>query len=99
MIVRKQTGYIIHERHAFHKLYSGYSPIVTESVQWKLWRTVIRPFTCAYCLRMNGRILSLDASLALQADLPVHDNCSCTIKYLQAIRAGTAANAGMDGVD
>ena len=30
------------------------------SRKWKMWRTIVTPTTCYYCLFMNGRILSVD---------------------------------------
>lgn len=68
-----------------------------ESKLWKIWRAVITPGTCYYCASMNGRILSVDDPRIL--DIPVHPNCKCHVEAMTAIAAGTATNAGKDGVD
>lgn len=68
-----------------------------ESKLWKIWRAVITPGTCYYCASMNGRILSVDDPRIL--DIPVHPNCKCYVEAMTAIAAGTATNAGKDGVD
>ena len=46
---------------------------------------------------MNGRILSVDDPRIME--IPVHPNCKCYIEKVTAIAAGTATNAGSDGVD
>ena len=46
---------------------------------------------------MNGRILAVDDPRI--AEIPVHPNCKCYIESLSAIVAGTATDAGVDGVD
>ena len=46
---------------------------------------------------MNGRILSVDDPRI--SEIPVHENCKCYVEAMTAIAAGTATNAGADGVD
>ena len=46
---------------------------------------------------MSGRILSIDDPKI--AEIPVHENCKCYVEAMSAIVAGTATNAGADGVD
>ena len=58
---------------------------------------MITPGTCYYCAYMNGRILAVDDPRI--SEIPVHPNCKCYIESLSAIVAGTATNAGTDGVD
>lgn len=71
--------------------------ITYESQLWKIWRAMITPETCYYCASMNGRILSADDSKF--SDIPVHPNCKCYIEAMTAIAAGTATDAGKNGVD
>ncbi len=71
--------------------------ITYESKLWKIWRAVITPGTCYYCASMNGRILSIDDPKL--SEIPVHPNCKCYVETMTAIAAGTATNAGADGVD
>lgn len=62
-----------------------------------MWKTIVTPTTCYYCLFMNGRILSIDAPEL--AEIPVHPNCGCSVGVVEAIPAGMATNEGVDGVD
>ena len=62
-----------------------------------MWKTIVTPTTCHYCLFMNGRILSADDPEL--AKIPVHPNCGCSIEDVKAIQAGTATNDGTNGVD
>ncbi len=64
---------------------------------WRIWRAIITPGTCYYCASMNGRILSVDDPRI--GDIPVHENCRCYVEAATAIAAGTATNAGAEGVD
>lgn len=99
MIVYKRTGYVIYERDKICRSLFPIIPPLTPSVQWKIWRTVIRLHTCAYCLSMNGKILSLEEACKFENNLPIHENCKCYIEFLKAIMAGTATNDGTNGVD
>ncbi len=64
---------------------------------WRIWRVIITPGTCYYCASMNGRILSVDDPRI--EGIPVHENCRCCVEAVTAIAAGTATNAGAEGVD
>lgn len=92
----KKTGYIIGDT-AYHRLLEKVLRITYESKLWKTWRSIITPGTCFYCASMNGRILAVDDPRILQ--IPVHENCKCCVETMTAIAAGTATNAGTDGVD
>ena len=46
---------------------------------------------------MNGRILSVDDPKLF--NIPVHPNCKCYIDAMTGIAAGTATDAGSNGVD
>ena len=99
MTVYKRTGYVIQERNAVYKSLFPIVPPSISSMKWKIWRTMISMNTCAYCLSLNGRILSIEEAFGFEMDLPVHQNCNCYIEFLKAITAGTATYDGMDGVD
>lgn len=71
--------------------------ITHESELWVIWRTMITPRTCYFCSSMNGRILSVDDPIL--NDHPAHPNCRCLVEALTAIVAGTATDAGANGVD
>ena len=92
----KKTGYVISDT-AYHGLIKKVSRITYESKLWKIWRAIITPGTCYYCASMNGRILSVDDPRI--SEIPVHENCKCYVEAMTAIAAGTATNAGADGVD
>ncbi len=92
----KKKGYVIGKsicRSSAKKVWR----IMYESRRWKLWRTIITPGTCYYCASMNGRILAIDDPRIF--DIPVHERCGCSVETVTAIVAGTATNAGADGVD
>jgi len=92
----KKTGYVISDT-AYHCLIKKVLRITYESKLWKIWRAIITPGTCYYCASMNGRILSVDDPRI--SEIPVHENCKCYVGAMSAIAAGTATNAGADGVD
>ncbi len=73
-----------------HSAYSKFDP-------WRIWRAIITPGTCYYCASMNGRILSVNDPRI--EGIPVHENCRCYVEAVTAIAAGTATNAGAEGVD
>lgn len=90
MLYTVKTGYVLRDSFSVEK-----SVIQShESRRWKIWRTFIRRTTCPFCFSMNGRIISID-----NVDIPVHDNCGCSVNSLPAILAGTATIDGKDGVD
>lgn len=92
----RKMGYVIREI-AIKPLTQKALRISYESKLWKIWRAVITPGTCYYCASMNGRILAVDDPCIFE--IPVHPNCKCYVEALTAIAAGTATNAGADGVD
>ena len=96
MYTIKKTGYVISDT-TYHCLTKKVSRITYESRFWKVWRAIITPGTCYDCASINGRILSIDDPRI--AGLPVHENCRCYVESITAIVAGTATNAGADGVD
>lgn len=92
----KKKGYVIGDT-AYHCLVEKAVRITYESKLWKIWRAIITPGTCFYCASMNGRILATDDLRIL--GIPVHRNCNCYVEAITAIAAGTATNAGTNGVD
>lgn len=96
MYITKKTGYVIRDLPYESSLEKALR-ISCESRLWKIWRAVITPGTCYYCASMNGRILAADDFRIFE--IPIHPNCKCYVEALTAIAAGTATNAGVDGVD
>ncbi len=76
----------------------GFSPVVSESREWKKWITNISLGTCAYCFIMNGRIFHRDNPPYPYAG-EVHPNCNCGTIMLLCIIAGTATIDGLNGAD
>ena len=92
----RKTGYVI-SRGFLNLSIQKAMRITYASKLWKIWRAIITPGTCFYCASMNGQILSIDDMRLM--NIPVHQNCKCYIEAMTAIAAGTATNAGTDGVD
>lgn len=92
----QKNGYVIKEPYDWRLLQKS-SRITYESKLWKIWRAIVTPRTCFYCASMNGRILSVDDPQIM--NIPVHESCKCYIAAVTAITAGTATDAGRDGVD
>lgn len=90
----KKTGYVIG---GTYNLNRKTLRITYESRKWRIWKTTITPGTCHYCASMHGRIFALgDWNVPAP---PVHEHCGCALEAMIAIAAGTATNAGTDGVD
>ena len=92
----RKTGYIVLRDYWDHPIQKSIR-VTYESKLWKIWRAIITPGTCFYCASMNGRILPADDPQIM--NIPVHQNCKCYIEAVTAIAAGTATDAGQDGVD
>lgn len=92
----RKTGYVIGGIRCHQRLEKK-RPVTYESRLWKIWRATITQWTCYYCASMDGCILSEDDSRLW--NIPVHPHCRCRIEPLFTIAAGTATNAGRDGVD
>lgn len=92
----RKTGYVIGGV-GCRQLLKKALRVTYESRLWKIWKATITPGTCYYCAAMDGRILSEDDPRLW--NIPVHPHCRCRIEPLPAIAAGTATDAGRDGVD
>ena len=68
------------------------------SVNWIMWRAIIKLTTCLECATRNGRIFSFD-DLRMIGEPQLHPNCRCFLERIQAIKAGTATNLGTNGAD
>ena len=92
----RKKGYVINDT-VYRCLIKKTARITCESKLWKIWRAIITRGTCYHCASMNGRILSVDDPRI--AEIPVHENCKCYVEAMTVIAAGTATNAGVEGVD
>lgn len=92
----KKTGYILSDDKR-SRLVKKTAQITYTSRLRKMWVAIITPTTCYYCASMSGRILSVE-DVRLR-EFPPHENCRCYIEAVTAVAAGTATDAGRDGVD
>ena len=89
MYIKKAYGFVD------KGLFDAFSPVVTQSSDWKRWITHIGPHTCAYCLTRNGTVYPINENV----DLPVHNNCHCALSTYMSIVAGNATKDGVNGAD
>ena len=68
------------------------------SENWITWKTNIGSGTCVDCLSRDKKVFSLD-ELIQKDEPPLHLNCRCERKPMQAIIAGNATKLGTNGVD
>ena len=73
------------------------SPKISTSTKYKHWVSVEDLKRCIVCAESHGKIWLI--SEMPEPNPPIHPNCRCSIKRMQAIRAGTATIYGMDGAD
>ena len=67
------------------------------SSKWKMWKAILDLRTCLICRKNHGKIYEIDEFVSPFP--PVHTNCRCEIKPLEALFAGTATNEGINGAD
>lgn len=67
------------------------------SKKWNTWKSVIDLKTCLICRKNHGKIFSIYEDIYPKP--PIHENCRCEIRRLQAILAGDATDDGMNGAD
>ncbi len=67
------------------------------SSKWKMWRAILDLRTCLICRKNHGKIYEIDEFVSPFP--PVHPNCRCEIKPLEALFAGNATNEGINGAD
>ena len=68
------------------------------SVNWIIWRALIKSTTCEECFSRNGKIYSFD-DLIIIGESQLHPNCGCWLERMRAIKAGNATDLGTDGAD
>ena len=80
----------------------GYDKIGGEFMKWSknwvVWKTNVGTRTCINCLLRNQKIFPLD-ELVAKNEPPIHPNCKCERKLMQAIIAGNATFLGTNGAD
>ncbi len=100
MYVKKAFGYVLPPEHAsaFVKgRLDTYSPPTTVSKKWKHWVAKLDLKTCLACRNLHGKIY--DRNDTPLEELPLHPNCRCAVKAMQAVVAGNATKDGENGAD
>ena len=74
-----------------------YSPPTQESWTYKNWIAVLDLKTCLECRSRHGQIYRMDEILDIEP--PLHPNCRCNIKPMEAVSAGQGTQDGQKGAD
>ncbi|MVB09461.1 ribonuclease [Caprobacter fermentans] len=74
-----------------------FRPPTHESSDYKNWIAQLDLKTCFVCRSHHGKIYKKDEMP--DDEPPVHNNCRCEMKNIEAAFAGTATQDGMNGAD
>ena len=100
MYVKKMRGYVI-PKDTFCHLAKGrldsYDPPTQESLRYKNWITMLDLKTCLACRARHGQIYQMDEKP--DREPPLHPNCRCEIKPMEAVKAGHGTKDGQNGAD
>lgn len=100
MYVKKVRRYIILTDVAYDLtkgLPGSYSPPTRESRNYKNWIAVLDLKTCLECRKRHGQIYWMDERPDIEP--PLHPNCRCDIKPMEAVAAGSGTKDGRNGAD
>lgn len=100
MYVKKMRGYIIPANVAYDLTKGAsdfYSPPTQESRRYKNWIAILDLKTCLECREHHGQIYRMDEIPDIEP--PLHPNCRCDIKPMEAVIAGYGTKNGQDGAD
>lgn len=100
MYVKKMCGYVVSVDmpYALIKgLLDYYAPPTQESCNYKNWIAVFDLKTCLECRAFHGQIYQMDG--VVDKELPLHPNCRCRIKPMEAVKAGQGTKDGQNGAD
>lgn len=73
------------------------SPVVSNSINYRYWKSVPDWKRCKECADLHGKIYSIYEEPTERP--PLHFNDRCVMEFLKAIQAGTATINGKDGAD
>lgn len=100
MYVKKVCGCVV-PADVLYALTKGlldyYSPSTQESRRYKNWIAVLDLKTCLECRSRHGQIYQMDE--AADQEPPLHPNCRCQIKPMDAVAAGCGTKDGRNGAD
>lgn len=97
-INKKYSDAIIYDNNLIEKARDdSFDPETVTSKRYKTWHTLLDLKTCLDCVENHGKIFEInDLTVKLP---PLHINCRCTLKEMEAIEAGNATKNGKDGAD
>lgn len=100
MYVKKMRGYVVLVD-MLSPLTKGfldyYAPPTQESRSYRNWIATLDPKTCLKCRARHGQIYQMDESP--DEEPPLHPNCRCEIKPMEAVKAGYGTKDGQNGAD
>ena len=100
MYIKKMCGYVVLED-TFSVLTKGlldyYSPPTQKSRRYKNWIAVLDLKTCLECRARHGQIYLMDEYP--DEEPPLHPNCRCEIRPMDAVIAGFGTKDGQNGAD
>lgn len=100
MYVKKMYGYIVLANVPYtltKGLLDSYSPPTQESRIYKNWIAVLDLKTCLECRSRHGQIYQMDE--IADKEPPLHPNCRCEIRPMEAVIAGYGTKDGQNGAD
>lgn len=100
MYVKKMYGYAISEDTPYYlakNLLDTYDPSTLESRNYKNWIAILDLKTCPECRSRHGQIFQQKEILGQEP--PLHLNCRCRIKPMEAVQAGNGTKDGQNGAD
>lgn len=100
MYVKKMYGYVVSEDELSYLtkgLLDYYDPPTQESRNFKNWIAILDLKTCLECRSHHGQIYQMYE--IPEEEPPLHPNCRCEIKPMEAIEAGNGTKDGQNGAD
>jgi hypothetical protein len=78
-------------------LFETFRPYLHESFDYKNWIAVLDLKTCLQCRLNHGQVYLYNELVNVEP--PLHENCRCEIKNINAVFAGCATQDGFNGAD
>lgn len=78
-------------------LFELFQPVLHESEDYKNWIAILDLTTCLPCRNKHGKVYLQNE--IIKEEPPVHPNCRCEIKNINAVFAGFATQDGLKGAD
>ena len=100
MYVKKMYGYVISEYELLYLekgLLDTYDPPTQQSLRYKNWIALLDLKACLECRAHHGKIYPMDE--IPEEEPPLHPNCRCEIRPMEAVEAGYGTKDGKNGAD